>query len=191
MGLVSVGFSGLAADVACLVPPGRDVTDDFPVSQASPTLRTPPPEWTFSIRRGGSTLKSWTWPDIQNLPAGAEIVDIHCATRWSKLSTRWRGVSVSTLLDQVEHDEQYVMAFCDGGYSTSLAMGDITGGKAWLAFCREGGVLDAEHGGPPRLDGPHLYFRKTVKWARGLELMDHDHLECRETCGHHIDGIRD
>jgi DMSO/TMAO reductase YedYZ molybdopterin-dependent catalytic subunit len=122
------------------------------------------------------------------LPAGAETVDIHCATRWSKRSTRWRGVSVDTLLSQVEHDEQYVMAFCDSGYSTSLAMADITGGRAWLAFCREGGVLDAEHGGPPRLDAPRLYFRKASKWVRGLELMDHDVLGCQETCGHRIDG---
>jgi DMSO/TMAO reductase YedYZ molybdopterin-dependent catalytic subunit len=165
--------------VARLVPPGRYQTDGFPVSPAAPAPRTPLPEWTFSVRRGGSTLKSWTWQDIQDLPAGAETVDIHCVTRWSKLSTRWRGVSVGTLLDQVEHDEQYVIAFCDEGYRASLPIEDITGGKAWLAFCREGGVLDAEHGGPPRLDTPRLYFRKTAKWVRGLELMDHDAWDAR------------
>ena len=116
--------------------------------------------------------------ELQRLPSTEVTVDIHCVTRWSKLSTRWRGVSVETLLDQVEDDAEYVVAFCDGGHGTSLSMEDITGGKAWLAFCREGGVLDAEHGGPPRLCAPHLYFRKTAKWVRGLELMDHDDPGC-------------
>ena len=29
-------------------------------------------------------------------------VDINCVTKWSKLDTRWKGVSVDTLLDGVE-----------------------------------------------------------------------------------------
>ena len=28
-------------------------------------------------------------------------MDVHCVTRWSKLDTVWRGVSVDMLLDQV------------------------------------------------------------------------------------------
>jgi len=78
-------------------------------------------------------------------------VDIHCVTRWSKLGTQWRGVSVDTLLDQVAADAPYVLAFCDGGYTTNLPAEDVTGGKACVAFGYDGRPLEAEHGGPARL----------------------------------------
>ena len=99
------------------------------------------PEWTFSIRQGGDTLKSWTWQEFQALPAETVTADIHCVTRWSKLDTLWRGVSVDTLLAQVEHDASYVLAFCDGGYTTNLPLADVTGGQAWVAFGYDGEPL--------------------------------------------------
>ena len=34
----------------------------------------------------------------------------------------------------------------------------------------DGEPLTAEHGGPARLLVPHLYFWKSAKWIRGLEL---------------------
>jgi DMSO/TMAO reductase YedYZ molybdopterin-dependent catalytic subunit len=146
------------------------------------------PEWTFSIRQGGDTLKSWTWEEFQALPAEAVTADIHCVTRWSKLGTAWRGVSVDTLLAQVEHDATYVLAFCDGGYSSNLPITDVAGGQAWVAFGYDGQPLESEHGGPARLLVPHLYFWKSAKWVRGLELLDHDMPGFWETYGYHIYG---
>src|SRR5215470_16443754 len=102
------------------VPPGQYVTDGFPVLSAGPTPVTPLEEWTFSITQGGLTKKSWTWEQMQALPAETVTVDIHCVTRWSKLGTQWRGVSVDTLLKDAASDASYVMAFCDGGYTTNL-----------------------------------------------------------------------
>ena len=95
-------------------------------------------------------------------------------TKWSKLDTVWEGVSVDTLLDGVETSAEYVMAFSDGGYTTNLPLEDITGGKAWVAFTFDGAPLEAEHGGPARLLVPHLYFWKSAKWVRGLQLMAKD-----------------
>ena len=74
----------------------------------------------------------------------------------------------------VEHDAAYVLAFCDGGYTTNLPLEDVTGGKAWVAFAYDGEPLDPEHGGPARLLVPHLYFWKSAKWVRGLALRDED-----------------
>jgi DMSO/TMAO reductase YedYZ molybdopterin-dependent catalytic subunit len=176
------------ADQAGRVPPGQYVTEDFPVLSAGPTPRTPLPEWTFSIKQGGSTLKSWTWSQFQTLPVQDITVDIHCVTRWTKLDTRWHGVSVDTLLDQVEQDSPYVLAFCDGGYTTNLPLEDLTGSRAWVAFGYGDGPLDPEHGGPARLLVPHLYFWKSAKWVRGLELLDHDKPGFWETYGYHNHG---
>ena len=151
---VSRGFhrrSRPAGAEAGKLPPGQHVTTDFPVLSAGPTPHTPLQEWTFSIRLGGQTLRSWTWAEFQGLPAETVTVDIHCVTRWSKLGTVWRGVPVRALLDQVEHDAQYVLAFSDGGYTTNLPVKDVSSGQAWLAFDYDGQPLAPEHGGPARL----------------------------------------
>ena len=70
------------------------------------------------------------------------MVDIHCVTKWSKLDTRWRGVSVDTLLDGIETEAEYVTAWSDGGYTTNLAVNDLTGGRAWVAYEYGGEALD-------------------------------------------------
>ena len=170
------------------LPPGQYLTHDFPVLSAGPTPHTRLPDWTFSIRRGGETLRSWTWPEFQALPAENVTVDIHCVTRWSKLGTAWRGVPIRAVLDEVEYDAQYVLAFSDGGYTTNLPVKDLTGGQAWLAFDYDGQPLPAEHGGPARLLVPHLYFWKSAKWVRGLDLLDHDQPGFWESYGYHNYG---
>ena len=170
------------------VPPGQYVTDGFPVLSAGPTPHTSLEQWTFSITQGAQTRKTWTWQEFRALPTETVTVDIHCVTRWSKLDTVWQAVSVDTLLDQVEHDAPYVMAFCDGGYTTNLPIQDITGGQAWVAFGYDGGPLGSEHGGPARMLVPHLYFWKSAKWVRGLDLRDHDEPGFWETYGYHMYG---
>ena len=79
----------------------------------------------------------WTWDEFQALPHETSTVDIHCVTKWSKFDTRWEGVSVDTLLDAARAaagDGAFVVAYCDGGYTTNLPLADVTGGKAWIAF---------------------------------------------------------
>jgi DMSO/TMAO reductase YedYZ molybdopterin-dependent catalytic subunit len=45
--------------------------------------------------------------------------DIHCVTKWSKLGTKFGGVSVDALLDEAEPKGRYAMAFCHEGYTTA------------------------------------------------------------------------
>jgi DMSO/TMAO reductase YedYZ molybdopterin-dependent catalytic subunit len=173
------------------VPPGQYVTKDFPVLSAGPTPRVSVDQWTFSLTRGRELLRSWTWAELRALPADAVTADIHCVTRWSKLDTRWDAVSVDTLLAQLgpdAPDAPYVLAFCDGGYTTNLPAADVTGGRAWVAFGYDGEPLEAEHGGPARLLVPHLYFWKSAKWVRGLQFLDRDEPGFWETYGYHMYG---
>jgi DMSO/TMAO reductase YedYZ molybdopterin-dependent catalytic subunit len=186
---ISRGFRGRHDDGVDpkRVPPGQHVTRDFPVLSAGPTPRTPQAEWTFSIVNGAER-KTWTWDEFGALPSEDVIVDIHCVTRWSKLDTAWRGISVDTLLAHVAHDSPYVLAFSDGGYTTNLPLEDLSGGKAWVALGYDGDPLEPEHGGPARLLVPHLYFWKSAKWVRGLELRDEDEPGFWETYGYHSYG---
>jgi DMSO/TMAO reductase YedYZ molybdopterin-dependent catalytic subunit len=190
MSFVSRGFRRRRRDLdvdPSRVPPGQYVTHDFPVLSAGPTPHTPLAEWTFSIVAGDST-KSWSWEEFRALPSETVTADVHCVTRWSKLDTTWEGVSVDTLLEQVEHDAPYVLAFCDGGYTTNLPREDVTGGRAWVAFAYDGAPLEPKHGGPARLLVPHLYFWKSAKWVRGLVLRDEDAPGFWETHGYHSYG---
>ena len=42
---------------------------------------------------------------------------------------------MDTLLEEVDDGEAaYVIAFCDGDYTTNLPLEDVTGGKAWVAY---------------------------------------------------------
>jgi len=170
------------------VPPGQYATDDFPVLSAGPTPHTPLDQWTFTIEGEVDEPRSWTWEEFRVLPSEQVTKDIHCVTKWSKLDTQWEGVSIDTLLDGVETEADYVLAFCDGGYTTNLPLEDVTGGKAWVAFAYGGEPLDPEHGGPARLLVPHLYFWKSAKWVRGLRLTESDEPGFWESNGYHIYG---
>jgi DMSO/TMAO reductase YedYZ molybdopterin-dependent catalytic subunit len=187
---ISRGFRGRRrTDIdSARVPPGQYVTSDFPVLSAGPTPHTPLDAWTFEIRGAVAEPVSWTWDELLALPSETPTVDIHCVTKWSKLDTTWRGVAIDRLLERVETTAGYVSAFCDGGYTTNLPLEDVTGGKAWVAYEYQGGPLPAEHGGPARLLVPHLYFWKSAKWVRGLELLEHDVPGFWEGYGYHNYG---
>ena len=170
------------------IPPGQYVTNGFPVLSAGPTPHTPLADWTFTIRGAIDKPISWTWEEFRALPSETVTVDIHCVTKWSKLDTSWRGVSLDTLLDDAQTSAKYVLAFSDGGYTTNLPLDDVTGGKAWVAYEYGGEPLVSEHGGPARLLVPHLYFWKSAKWVRGIELRQDDTPGFWEGYGYHNYG---
>jgi DMSO/TMAO reductase YedYZ molybdopterin-dependent catalytic subunit len=102
----------------------------YPVLSVGPTPRTPLEEWNFSGVGEVDEPKRWTWEEFRQLPSEDITRDVHCVTKWSKLGTRWRGVSVDTLLEGVETAAEHVTAFCDGDYTTNLPLEEVTGGKA-------------------------------------------------------------
>jgi DMSO/TMAO reductase YedYZ molybdopterin-dependent catalytic subunit len=190
MAHVSRGFRGRRKEErdASRLPPGQYLVEDFPVLSAGPTPYTPLEEWTLSVTGDLSEPKTWSWDEFRALPSETIRTDIHCVTKWSKLDTSWEGVSIDTLLEDVDHDATHVLALCDGGYTTNLPIEDIADGKAWIAFAYGGEDLEPEHGGPARLLVPHLYFWKSAKWVRDLRLMDHDEPGFWETYGYHLYG---
>src|SRR3954452_11562271 len=111
-----------AARDAARLAPGQYLTRDFPVLSAGPTPHQPLEAWTFEIRGEVDEPRSWTWQQFQALPREPITVDIQCVTKWSKFDTTWTGVSIDTLLEGVEKSGGYVLAFCDGGYSTNLPL---------------------------------------------------------------------
>ena len=70
----------------------------------------------------------------------------------------------------------------------NVPLDELLDGQAWIAIEADGEPLDPEHGGPARLLVPHLYFWKSAKWLRGLELMEDDEPGFWEQNGYHLHG---
>jgi DMSO/TMAO reductase YedYZ molybdopterin-dependent catalytic subunit len=172
------------------LPPGQYLEEGFPVLAAGPTPQTPLEEWSFTLEHDGETLASWSWDALRELPSIEAVVDIHCVTAWSKLDTRWRGVTVETLFDHaaLEPPAPFAMSFSDGGYTANLPVEDLLRHPTMIAYEYDGGALDPEHGGPARLLVPHLYLWKSAKWVRGLRFMDGDEPGFWEGYGYHMYG---
>jgi DMSO/TMAO reductase YedYZ molybdopterin-dependent catalytic subunit len=185
--IISRGFHGRrGGDVR--LPPGQYLERGFPVLSAGPTPRVQTGTWQFTITTETGDTRSWNWQQLMSLPQVDVATDIHCVTKWSKLGTHWRGVSLDTLLDGVQTNAGYVMVRSYGGYTTNLPLPDIRDGKAWVVYEYEGEPLHPEHGGPARMLVPHLYFWKSAKWVNGLTLMLHDKHGFWEDLGYHDYG---
>src|SRR5436305_11401326 len=138
---ISRGFRGRrgAGDPSRL-PPGQYETRDFPVLTAGPTPQVDLARWDFSISGAVGEERSWNWEEFQALPSETVTVDIHCVTKWSKFDTTWTGVSLDRLLEGVDTNGAFVVAWCGGGYTTNLPLADLPDGKAGRA---------SESGGQP------------------------------------------
>ncbi len=188
---VSRGFSGRRRapdEVADRVPPGQYVESGIPVLTAGPTPEIEPADWALRIDGMVASEREWTWEEFHGLEFEEVPCDIHCVTSWSKLGTSFRGVSLDDLLEAAEPLGAHAMAYSYGGYTTNLAIEDLTDGKAWVVTEHEGEPLSREHGGPARLLIPHLYFWKSAKWIAGLRVMDHDEPGFWEANGYHNRG---
>jgi DMSO/TMAO reductase YedYZ molybdopterin-dependent catalytic subunit len=190
--VISRGFLGRRRpkDVENRLPPGQYLVTDFPVLSAGPTPHAPLDGWSFTLQGLVRSPQTWSWEAFARLPSQEFTVDISCVTKWTKLDTKWLGVSVDTLLASVEVDPagQFVMAFSDGGYTTNIPLAELVNGQAFVAYQFDGKPLAAEHGGPARLVVPHLYFWKSAKWVRGLRFMDRNEPGFWEALGYNMHG---
>lgn len=98
------------------------------------------------------------------------------------------GRLLDVLLANVESGAEYALVRSYGDYTTNIPVEDLLDGKAWIVHRFDDEELPAEHGGPARLLVPHLYFWKSAKWVRGIQLLDAEELGFWETVGYHEYG---
>ena len=187
--VISRGFRGRPPAEPERLPPGQYLTRDFPVLATGPTPIDAAEGWSLAIRGAVERPRAWTWEELLALPTETVTADIHCVTQWTKLDTTWTGVPLDALLAEAgPRGATHLLAHCAGGYTTNLALDDVTGGRAWIAHEYEGEPLSAPHGGPARLLVPHLYFWKSAKWIRELELLEAEQPGYWEVNGYHMRG---
>jgi DMSO/TMAO reductase YedYZ molybdopterin-dependent catalytic subunit len=176
-------------DVARL-PPGQYLTDRFPVLHVGDVPEYAPGAWSLNVF--GLVDRPFTidLDELRALPSVTLTFDIHCVTKWSKFDTTWTGVRVRDLFDRagVQAGATHVMEHAEHGYTTNVPLSDITTDEAIVAYAYEGEDIEAMHGGPVRVVIPHLYFWKSAKWLRGLELRAGDAPGFWERNGYHMYG---
>ncbi|HTO88305.1 MAG TPA: molybdopterin-dependent oxidoreductase [Thermoanaerobaculia bacterium] len=170
------------------VPPGQVLKAKWPVLTFGATPRIDLGQWTFRCFGRVERELSWTWEEFSRLPRVEITSDIHCVTRWSRLDNRWDGVHVREILTRagVGKGAVAVMARSEGGYTTNIALEDLLDDDVLLATRHDGRDLEPEHGGPCRLVVPKLYFWKSAKWLRELELLDVNPPGFWEENGYHL-----
>ena len=172
------------------LPPGQYLTDRFPVLHVGDVPHYAPGEWNLSV--GGLVDQPFTitLDELRAMPSVTLTFDIHCVTKWSKFDTTWTGVRVRDLLQRagVKADATHVLEHAEFGYTTNLPLADITTDEAIVAYEFDGAEIEPIHGGPARIVVPHLYFWKSAKWVRSLEVLDRDVAGFWERNGYHMYG---
>ncbi len=135
-----------------------------------------PATWDFQVYGEVEEELRFGWEEWQALPVEERTGDVHCVTRWSRLDNRWRGVPVRELLRRArpKPTARFVLLRASGGWTTNLPLDDFDRDENLFATHHDGEPLSPEHGGPLRAVIPHLYFWKSAKWVRAVELLAED-----------------
>lgn len=172
------------------LPPGQSPTLKWPVLSVGATPRVERTQWILSVDGAVEAPYVLTFDDLLAEPQADWTGDVHCVTRWSKFSMRWRGVPVRALVERARArpEATHLLAHAYGGYKTNLPLSDVLEHPALIAHQAEGAPLEPDHGGPARLLVPHLYLWKSAKWISRLELLEGDRLGFWEENGYHHRG---
>ncbi len=172
------------------LPPGQRLTDGWPVLHYGSIPRIDRYTWEFRISGLVEKEVALSWEQFMALPQTRTRSDIHCVTTWSKYDNDWEGVRFRDLiaLARPTPGATHAMFHCYGGYTTNVPLSELMGDEVLLAHHHDGRPLDAEHGGPLRGVVPNLYFWKSAKWVRGIELMAEDRPGFWEMYGYHMHG---
>ncbi len=172
------------------IPPNQIQTEKFPVLHYGDVPNIDLKTWDFRVFGLVKEEKVWNFDDFLNRNKAERKNDIHCVTGWSKLNNEWTGIAVKEIMNQVEikPEAKYVMIWAEGGWNTNLPLKDFLKDENIFSTHHNGSPLTLEHGWPVRLVVPHLYFWKSAKWIRGIELMAEDKAGFWERNGYNMYG---
>ncbi len=158
------------------LPPGQYVTARWPVLHVGAVPRFDPATWDFRVTGLVERPLRFTWEEFTGLPRITTVSDIHCVTTWSRYNNTWKGVSTEEILRRagMKPEARFVIVHAENDYTANLRLGAFRAEDALFATHHDGAPLAPEHGSPLRLVVPALYFWKSAKWVRGIELTAQD-----------------
>lgn len=172
------------------LPPGQSLTLKWPVLHEGSVPQFNTQTWDFRLFGLVEAPLRLSWQEFSSLPQSQVLADMHCVTRWSRFDNHWEGVLAAELVRRVKlrTEGRYVMVHAEQGYTSNLPLVDFLRPTTIFALRHDGEPLAPEHGYPLRLVVPHLYAWKSVKWVRGIELLDRELPGFWEENGYNIYG---
>ncbi len=172
------------------LPPGQREVTTWPVLDLGVQPDVSPADWRLAVDGLVETPIELDWAAFMALPQTELATDIHCVTAWSRFDNRWTGVATRDLLERVRlgPEARFVVCHSHDGYTTNLPLDAFAAEDALVAHGWEGRPLAREHGGPARVVVPQLYFWKSAKWVRRIELVARDRPGFWEERGYHDTG---
>lgn len=172
------------------LPPGQSLTRKLPVMSFGPTPSYDLSTWDLCVFGEVAEKRCWNWTEFSALPTVTVTVDVHCVTHWSRLDSVWEGVRFRDFvaLCSLKPTAEFVIAHCDGGYTTNLPLEVMMEDDVLLAYKFEGLPLLPDHGAPLRTLVPSRYFWKSAKHLRKLEFSAMDKPGFWEKGGYHNEG---
>ncbi len=177
-------------DRAERVPPGQELTKNFPVLHYGNVPRTNPDEWSMRLFGLVDAERSLSFPEFLALPQVKVFSDVHCVTTWSRLDNLWEGVPTLALknLVKIRPGARFAIIHAYGGFTANLSLDDFFAEDVLFALKHDGSPISPEHGYPVRLVVPRLYFWKSAKWVNGVEFTAEDRPGFWESHGYHNRG---
>ena len=121
------------------------------------------------------------------------ICDVHCVTGWTLLDSRWRGISMKTLINLVKVKETagFVIFEAPGVYASSIPLAEALKDNVILAHGFYDRKLPQAHGAPLRALIPDRFFTKVLNGSKASNsppLMSRDIMKVRDTATALIHG---
>jgi len=124
---------------------------------------------TYMLEIGGEVERPvrLNWEEVLRLPRVESVSGFHCVEGWSVLDCRWNGVQFKRIVELVKPKERAksVTFHCADGYTTSLALDELSGDNVLLAYGLNGEPLEEGYGFPLRLVVPDKYGYKSALWV--------------------------
>jgi len=181
-------LTGTTADPARdRLPPGQRLVRDWPVLDLGVQPDVTAERFRLDLDGMVESPLHLTLDDLLALPQTDSVSDIHCVTQWSRYDNHWHGVAARTLLElaRPKPEARHVVFHAHDGYTTNVRLDQFDQPDVFLVHRWEGKPIARQHGGPVRVLIPRLYFWKSAKWLRRIELIGQDRPGFWEVRGYH------
>jgi len=167
------------------IPPGQHAVKALP-NMGGRQQDENVPEWRLTITGEVEKPMTLVISDLMELEQLDLTCDVHCVTGWSLLDSRWRGISLKTIMNLVKVKETagFVILEDPGGYTSSIPRAEALKDNVILAHGFYDRKLPQAHGAPLRALIPDRYFYKSVKWLKGIKFSAVDEPGYYESAGY-------
>ena len=152
------------------IPPGQHAVKALP-NMGGEQGDVKVSEWQLQIIGDVEKPMTLNIPDLVALKQIDLTCDVHCVTGWTLLDSRWRGISMKTIINLVKAKETagFVILKAAGVYTSSIPLAEALKDNVMLAHGFNDRKLPQAHGAPLRALIPDRYFYKSVKWLEEIK----------------------